>query len=222
MVKEKNIHSKIEGIIFDFDGVIVDSEPLWEIADRTLVEAEGFTYIPETKYSIMGLSPLESIVKLCQIYKLITSPDKLNQNRESLMKKFYENTIEMNPGAFEILEYLFENGIKLALASSTPKRLFDRTLVRFGIDKFFDVIITSEDVKKSKPDPEIFISAQKRLGIDKDHLLIVEDSVAGVKAAISSGIKTVWLKNENAILHDLKPDYVIKSLSEIRLILLKY
>ncbi len=214
----KNLSAqKTKGVIFDFDGVIADSEPFWDSADRIIVEQEGKRFIPEVKNIIMGLAPSLSIAEICRIHRIETSPEVLLKKRENLMKKFYDNIIEPVPGACEILEYLFGKGVKLALASSTPKRLFEKALKRFGIDRFFDVIVTSDDIRKSKPDPEIFIRARKLLGLNAKELIIVEDSRSGVEAAIASGIKVFWLKNISANIKGLHPDYIINSLSDLRL-----
>lgn len=208
---------KTKGVIFDFDGVIVDSEPLWDKADRIIVEEEGVKFIPEVKNFVMGMSPLLSIINICKIHNIKTSYNILLEKRERLMKKFYENLVELNYGAYEILEYLHNREIMIAFASSTPKRLFEKALIRFGIDRFINVIVTSEDVERSKPYPDIFILAQKLMGLDKEELIIVEDSRVGIEAAIGSGIKVFWLKNSFTDIKGLHPDYIINSLFDLRL-----
>lgn len=216
MSKSSENNLEVKGAIFDFDGVIVNSEPFWERADRIIVEQEGKVYLPDTKNIIMGLNPMDSIRELCRIYKISTNHNILIERRADLMRQFYEDNVELNNGAYEILEYLHKNGIKMALASSTPKKLFIKALKRFNMEKFFKVIITSEDVKKSKPDPEIFIRASELLDIPKNNVFIVEDSRAGVISAISAGIKVFWLRNEDADIKGLSPDYIINSLYEIK------
>ncbi|MCX7943964.1 MAG: HAD family phosphatase [Deltaproteobacteria bacterium] len=211
------VKNNIKGIIFDFDGVIVDSEPFWDRVDEMIIEQEGVRFIPEIKNRVMGLAPLLSVIELCRVHNIKTPPEILLKRREDLMKKFYETAIELNYGAYETLEYLHNKGLKLALASSTPKRLFESALKRFNIDRFFDVIVTSEDVESSKPNPEIFIRAQELLSLPKSELIIVEDSRAGIEAAIASGIEVIWLKNVSTDIKDLSPDYIINSLSDIRL-----
>lgn len=208
---------KVKGIIFDFDGVIVDSEPYWEIADRVIVRQEGKNFLPEAKLQIMGLSPIESIRILCNMHNIMTSPEQMLARREELMKKFYDNIIDLNYGAYELLEYLYDKGIKIALASSTPYKLFAKALKRLKIDKFFSCIVTAEDIIKSKPDPEIFLKTQRFMNLNREELIIVEDSRAGVQGAKNAGIKVIWLKNVNAKIGDLFPDYTITTLSEIRL-----
>ena len=173
--------------------MIVDSEPLWERADRIIVGMEGKSYQTETKNNIMGLNPIDSVKELCRIHKISTAPEILLCRRENLMTEFYEKTVDLTNGAYEILEYLYDKGIKIALASSTPKRFFIKTLTKYKIDKFFKVIVTSEDVSKAKPDPEIFIKTSKLLDVPKKEIIIVEDSHAGVSAAISAGMTVLWL-----------------------------
>lgn len=216
MRKSSENNSEVKGIIFDFDGVIVNSEPFWEMADRIIVEQEGKVYLPETKNIIMGLNPIDSIRELCRIHKISTSYNILIERRSDLMRQFYENNVELNNGSYEVLEYLYKNGIKMALASSTPKKLFIKALQRFNMENFFKVIITSEDVKRSKPDPEIFIRASELLDIPKNNVFIVEDSRAGVISAIAAGIKVFWLKNKDADIKGLYPDYIINSLNNIK------
>ncbi|MCX7958054.1 MAG: HAD family phosphatase [Deltaproteobacteria bacterium] len=209
--------SNTRGVIFDFDGVIVDSEPFWNSADRIVVEQEGKEFIPDVKNIVMGLAPAASVAEICRFHKILTAPKKILKKRENLMKKFYESVIELNCGAYEILEYLYLRKVKIALASSTPKRLFEKALKRFRIDRFFDVIVTSDDIEKSKPDPEIFFRARKLLGLPSSELIIVEDSRAGVEAAIAAGIKVFWLRTASVDLKGLHPDYIINSLTDLML-----
>ncbi len=209
-------NKKVEGIIFDFDGVIVNSEPFWEMADRIIVEQAGKSYIEEAKYRIMGLSPVDSILRLMEIHNISGEPEAILERRADIMKEFYDTRIELNDYAGDVLGFLYERGMRLALASSTPRKIFAGALERLDIEKFFEVIITSEDVKRSKPDPEIFIKAHKMLRIPRDRLIIIEDSDAGVEGAIASGIRVVWLKNNNTRLkNENSPDFTIDMLNEI-------
>lgn len=205
----------IRAVIFDFDGVIVDSEPFWEIADRKIVQDEGKVFNPEVKPLIMGLSPLLSIMELIRFHHINTDPEKLILRREKIMKNFYDNVIELNPGVIETFEYLHLRGIKIALASSTPRRLFEGLLSKYRLKRFISTIVTSEDVRMSKPNPEIFLKVRDALNLKREQILVVEDSRAGVEAALSARMTVFWLKNREADIRGLHPDYIINSLTDL-------
>jgi HAD superfamily hydrolase (TIGR01509 family) len=176
-----------QAIIFDMDGLMVDTEPLyWEVA-RNLAHAHGTSVADETLRRMMGRSRIDSMrifASECGIDK--TCPEDLLIEREKLMLERYARGVEPMPGLREILER-FHGRLKLAVATSSPRKFTDVLLPALGVARYFDVIQTGDEITHGKPDPEIYLKAMSKLQAEPRQCIVLEDSHAGALSGHRAG-----------------------------------
>jgi HAD superfamily hydrolase (TIGR01509 family) len=207
--------SRIVSIVFDFDGVLVDSEPYWEKADARLVEAEGKALDPEAKKAVIGLKQEVSIRMILAMHGIGGDPGVFMRRRERMMEDYYRNDIPLHPGARETLAALERRGLLLAVASSTPKRLVELSLNHHGIRGHFRHVVSAEEVVHGKPAPDVFLLALDRLGVPPAEAVVVEDSMPGILGAKAAGATAVWMRNDHQPEAGPHADGTIGSLSEL-------
>ena len=185
---------KIKGVIFDMDGVILDSEKLYV---RFWCEAGRFYGFPmEEKHALSIRSmarPLAS-EKLRGIFGSSFDYDAVRSKRVELMDKYVEeNGIELKDGAEDLLMYLKENGYRIALATATPPDRAEKYLKAHDLYKYFDVTVSASMVSLGKPAPDIYLLAAEMLGLSAQSCLALEDSPNGIRSASSAGCVTVMV-----------------------------
>ena len=185
---------KIKGVIFDMDGVILDSEKLYV---RFWCEAGRFYGFPmEEKHALSIRSmarPLAS-EKLRGIFGSSFDYDAVRSKRVELMDKYVEeNGIELKDGAEDLLMYLKENGYRIALATATPPDRAEKYLRAHDLYKYFDVTVSASMVSLGKPAPDIYLLAAEMLGLSAQSCLALEDSPNGIRSASSAGCVTVMV-----------------------------
>ena len=185
---------KIKGVIFDMDGVILDSEKLYV---RFWCEAGRFYGFPmEEKHALSIRSmarPLAS-EKLRGIFGSSFDYDVVRSKRVELMDKYVEeNGIELKDGAEDLLVYLKENGYRIALATATPPDRAEKYLRAHDLYKYFDVTVSASMVSLGKPAPDIYLRAAEMLGLSAQSCLALEDSPNGIRSASSAGCVTVMV-----------------------------
>ncbi len=191
----------VRAALLDFDGVLVDSEPTWDAADRRLVELWGAVFRPEVKRLVMGRKQDDSTRILLTEHGLEASPPRIveaRRLREAWMREAYATTIPLVDGARELLEGLAARGVPTAIATATPPELVRVALERFGLSGAVQVLATAEEVPHGKPAPDVFLLAASRLGVAAGQAAVLEDSEAGVRAGVAAGCRTVWLENAHA------------------------
>ena len=205
----------VRAVVFDFDGVIVDSEPCWDRADARLVQAEGRALLPGAKKAVIGLKQEVSIRKILAMHGIDGDPVVFMRRREKMMEEYYGAEIPLMPGAAAALAALHGQGLPLAVASSTPWRLVELALVRHGVRKFFAHVVTAEEVAHGKPAPDVFLRAFELLGVSPGEAIVVEDSLPGIIGAVASGALAVWLINEHQPEARAKAARAIASLADL-------
>lgn len=185
---------KIKGVIFDMDGVILDSEKLYV---RFWCEAGRFYGFPmEEKHALSIRSmarPLAS-EKLRGIFGSSFDYDAVRSKRVELMDKYVEeNGIELKDGAEDLLVHLKENGYRIALATATPPDRAEKYLRAHDLYKYFDVTVSASMVSLGKPAPDIYLLAAEMLGLSAQSCLALEDSPNGIRSASSAGCVTVMV-----------------------------
>ncbi len=197
---------KIKGVIFDMDGVILDSEKLYV---RFWCEAGRFYGFPmEEKHALSIRSmarPLAS-EKLKGVFGNSFDYEAVRTKRVELMDDYVEkNSIEIKEGAKELLLYLTENGYKVALATATPPKRAERYLKIHDLYKYFDVTVSASMVGIGKPAPDIYLKAAEMLGISPQSCIALEDSPNGIKSASSAGCVTVMVPDLDKPSDDIIP-----------------
>lgn len=194
---------KIELVIFDLDGLLVDSEKhMWGRNMKILGDELGYKYDTKWHQSLMG-SAHDSFRRSCLNFYGNDFPfDTYFQKLIELNEKSIDNKeIPLMNGAIEILEYLKNNNIKFTLATSTKIDLAKKMLSSCGIDKYFNIITTGDEVNKGKPAPDIYNVAVSKFDVPKENVIVLEDGHVGFTAAYNAGLDCVIVE-DFAILQD--------------------
>jgi len=209
----------LRAVIFDMDGVIVNSEPLHHMAYKKMFE-EFKIDVSNTLYeSFTGQSTSSICKQLCVTFNLNHDPNSLVLSKRKHFKIIFENdsSFQMIDGALELIKNYFNNNLTLVLASSASMINIDRIFKKFDLNKFFKAKISGADLKESKPNPEIFIKAANLSGFKKDECLVIEDSTSGIIAAKSAGIYCVGYNSLNSKNQNYdNANLVISDLNEIK------
>lgn len=186
----------IKLVIFDVDGTLVDSEVVFVKAAIKNMEVNGYN-IPMS--AIMGIIGQNRVTG----QKLIESTqddffdyDKYIKNYEKIRSEILEKEpLKLKKGALNILNYCKEHGIRMAIATSTYREKQVKVLTNLGIIDYFDYMVFGDEIKNSKPAPDIYLKVYEHYNLDKDEMIIYEDSNNGILSGYNAGIKVVYIKD---------------------------
>ncbi len=193
----------LRAVIFDMDGVLVDSEPLHVKAERQTLVPFGIELTLEELQSNMGRSTRVFFAELIEKYRLDTTVEQIYPAHKARLLGFYRNEAEPIPGVLPLIQDLLRNGVDAALASSSDREVISAVLEKLDLSASFKTVISGEDVDRTKPYPDIFVETARRLGCDARESVVIEDSSAGVRAAKSAGMICVGFKSPNSGCQDL-------------------
>jgi len=187
----------IEAVVFDMDGVLIDSEPIWRGVEREVFARLGVELTAEDLEETMG-------VRIPEVVELRYGPTPWDgPSRDEVVDSIVEGVAsviedagEWNPGAIEAVAYAKELGLRVAVSSSSPMRLIRAVLLRGGMLERFDVVRSAETEVRGKPDPAVYLSTARELGVDPERCMAVEDSSAGIRSAAAAGMVCVALGEE--------------------------
>ena len=205
----------MKAIIFDMDGVIVDSEPLHFKLEEDLLEELGGHLSNDEHEKFVGTTDFHMWSIFKKQFNLRPSVDEMVDMKR---KRFVDNIdkIKLIPNFIDFIDLVYSEGYKLALASSNNKKSIAEVVRIFNLEKYFEYIISGEEVEKGKPDPEIFLKAANKLNVDPEDCLVIEDARNGVIAAKSANMKCIGLKSKGSGKQDLsQADLVIEDFKEL-------
>lgn len=208
----------ISTVIFDMDGVIVDTEPVHHYAYHQHFIKLGIEVSDELYASFTGNSTRNVYQKLKEKYALAEEVEHLVNIKRNLFNDAFDTKEDLFllDGVEDLIKDLHENGVQLILASSSAKVTINRVFERFGLHRYFSHIVSGEDFPKSKPDPAIFNEAARLSGDPKNRCIVIEDSTNGIKAAKGAGIYCIGYDSEHSKLQDLsEADQVIRHFKEL-------
>ncbi len=188
---------QIEAVVFDMDGVLVDTEHLWDEVREELTAEWGGRYTPDAQQEMMGMSSHEWSRYLHDVVGLSEPPDAINDEVVQRMLGRYETELPVVPGAVEAVRSLAASGLRLALASSSNRELIDTVLRELELTALFEVTVSSEEVGRGKPSPDVYLEAARRLGVDPARCAAVEDSASGIRAAHAAGMRVIAYPNRH-------------------------
>ncbi len=210
----------IKAIIFDMDGVIIDSEPLYYQIQKGFFKDLGFTVSKEEYDTFIGAGMQLMWEKLHSKHNLPYTVEQLIIMNNDLIYTTFNNSdsLRATEGFNSFLTSIKEMGIKTAVASSTSKKIINVILTRLKVIHKFDVIISSEEVLQGKPEPDIFLKAANKLNLKPANCVVIEDSNNGVKASGKAGMKCIGFSNMNSGNQDLSSaNIVVNSFADIDL-----
>ena len=211
----------IKAIIFDMDDLIVNSDPLHSIAwERVLSDfGKSFDDIPSNKKSkFIGMRVIDICKEIINILGLDIDLNTFYEKRTKVFLEIVKSELELMPGLLESLELFSSNDYKIALASSGAKKYIDLVLDKFNIRKYFDIIVSGDNVSIGKPHPETYIVASKMLNLKAEECVVLEDAENGIISAIQAGCKCIAVHNPHTPYQNLSEATLsISSLKDINL-----
>ncbi len=205
----------IRAVIFDMDGTMFDTEVLWGHITARLTERYGAVFDSAVRVQMMGKKDHEALTVLKDFFHLDASVEELITVRRQMIMDD-TSSVAVKEGLMELLDLIDELGIKKAVATSSFQAFADKLLAQFDVAKRFTVVVTGDQVSRSKPDPMIFLEAAKRLDVAPAECLVIEDAQNGVEAAHAGGMKVFAIPHDASRHHDFsKATAVLQSMREI-------
>ena len=211
----------VDGVIFDMDGLMFDSERIWGTLWEPALATFGLTVpdgLPEAARGTTGDAALSVIARFCGP---AVDPAAIFAEFYRQAELAFARGVPPKPGLFGLLDWCEAHVIPMAVASSSPEPLIRGNLERAGIAERFAAVVPGKQVARSKPAPDIFLEAARRLGVDPAHTLVLEDSFPGVRAGAAGGFVTVMVPDTMAPTDEIRAlaARVCASLSEVRVLL---
>ena len=212
----------VKAVIFDMDGVMIDSEPLWEKTERIMLGRKGIEYNPTYRDKIVGLNQNDSGKLLRETFNLPETVEEIIAGRVGILLGLYERELGLVPGLLPLLKELGESGLLLALASSSPIEAINFVLHTFSLGEFFTVVVSGDTIPLGKPHPDIYLHTANNLGIEPSECVVIEDSINGVKSAKRAGMICLAVPDKRLSLKEFQiADLIVDSLNEVSLEVIK-
>jgi HAD superfamily hydrolase (TIGR01509 family) len=184
----------VQAVIFDLDGVLLDSEAAWDKARRGLVRERGGTWTETATRDMMGMSSPEWSRYLAERLGVDLEPAAISEQVVERLRSTYRRELPLLPGAVEAVERVAARW-PLGLASSSNREVIDLVLERSGLGKHFKVAVSSEEVARGKPAPDVYLDAARRLDAEPTACVAIEDSENGIRSAHAAGMRVIAVPN---------------------------
>ena len=184
----------MDAVVFDMDGVLIDSEQVWDDVRRALARERGLAWPPSATRDMMGMSSTEWSRYMHDAVGLPEAPEQINREVVARMLEQYGEGPPWLPGAVEAVRRIAERW-PLGLASSSNRELIDAVLDAGGLSGSFRATVSSEEVARGKPAPDVYLETARRLGVDPTRAAAVEDSHNGIRSAKAAGMRVVAIPN---------------------------
>lgn len=210
----------LKAVLFDMDGVIVDTEPLHRKAYYKAFDDLGIVMDDDYYATFTGASTKKVCQSLVDKYHLNETPEEVAAIKREYFKDYFDNDPDFNliPRVKDLIEHYYNNGIKLVLASSAHTNTINWVFEKFGLEKYFIGKISGSTLKESKPNPEIFLIAAEMSGEPLENCMVIEDSTNGIEAAKAANIFCAAYKSEHTEGQDYtKADILVDDLSQLKL-----
>ena len=183
----------IDAVVFDLDGVIIDSEELWDEVREGLAHERGGRWSARAQADMMGMSSTEWSRYLHEVVGVPDPPDEINREVVERMLARYSERLPLVEGAVDAVKRA--SHWPLGVASSSNRELIDRVLEVSGLAPYFEVTVSSEEVERGKPAPDVYLEAARRLGVQAARCAAIEDSASGIRSAHAAGMCVVAIPN---------------------------
>ena len=204
------------GVIFDLDGVLVDTGWAHKQSWYDLAEKEGFSMTDEFFYSTFGMQNFMIIPMLLSREAALDEVNRLSNWKEQRYRQIIAEKLAPAEGAKSLLDDLKSGNFLLAVGSSAPRTNLDLVLERTGLQDYFDAYVSGEEVTNGKPAPDTFLKAAQKLTLGADQCVVVEDAVQGVEAGKAAGMPVVAVTTTRSRADLHKADIIVDSLTELQ------
>jgi len=184
----------IQAVVFDLDGVLLQSEEVWDDVRERYVRERGGRYDEEVQRAMMGMSAPEWSRFLHEEAGVPDAPETINRDVVERMLEAYRRELPLSPGAKEVVRRAAA-AFPLALASSSNRAIFEAALELAGLTACFRATVSSEEVARGKPAPDVYLEAARRLGVAPEACAAVEDSHSGIASAKAAGMRVIAIPN---------------------------
>lgn len=213
----------IKAVIFDMDGVIIDSEPLWEKTERILLARRNIEYTTTYRDQIVGLNQNDSGKLLVDTFNLKEEVVDIINERVEILTDIYKKELELVAELLPLITQLEDNNYRLAVASSSPMRVIEFVLDMFSLHRHFPVVVSGECTDDGKPHPAIYLHTAERLEVEPGECVAIEDSINGVKSAKAAGMYCIAVPDKRLSKEQFKnADLIVPSLNRISPDLIKF
>ena len=207
----------IDGVVFDLDGLLIETEEIWDEVREELVRERSGRWTESAQRDMMGMSSKEWSRYMHDELGVSDPPDEINRLVVERMAERYREHLPLLPGAVEAVERIATRW-PLAVASSSNRPLIDLVLELSGLASHFRVTVSSEEVERGKPAPDVYLEAARRLGVAAERSAAVEDSESGIRSAKAAGLRVIAIPNRSFPPSDealASADVVLASLEEL-------
>ena len=184
----------IEAVVFDMDGVLIDSEHVWNDVREQLARERAGRWTERSQRDMMGMSSPEWSQYMHDVVGIPESPEEINREVVARMLDRFAGSPPWLPGAIEVVQQ-FSERLPLGLASSSNREIIDAVLAAGGLAKLFAATVSSEEVARGKPAPDVYLEAARRLGVDPAECTAIEDSHNGILSAKAAGMRCIAIPN---------------------------
>lgn len=208
----------IRGVVFDLDGLLVNTEELYQDVGSELLRRRGRSFEPDLLDAMMGRPQQVSLSIMIDWHGLDDTVETLATETREIFVSLLESRLEPMPGAVQLVETIALRGLPRGVATSSGPEFAHDVLGRVGLLERFDFVLTSADVVRGKPDPEIYLAAARRLAVDPREMLVLEDSQTGCRAAVAAGAAAVAVPGGHSRRHDFSgARFIAESLRDPRI-----
>jgi pseudouridine 5'-phosphatase len=195
-------HSKLLAVVFDLDGLIVNSEDVYERVDMEVLRRRGQAFAPALREQMMGRPAAESVRIMIEHHDLNETIGELDAERTVLFDQMIIESVGTMPGFTMLLDAIDEAGFPAAIATSGTRAYASKVLARLGIAPRFRFVLTAEDIQYGKPAPDVYQLAARKLELSPGQTMVLEDSGNGCQAGVAAGAFTVAVPNRHTQGHD--------------------
>jgi HAD superfamily hydrolase (TIGR01509 family) len=189
------VSPRIDAVVFDLDGILVQSEELWDAARRELAEEHGIAWPDGATEAMMGMSSKEWSKYVHEEVGVPDPPEDVNRKVLAWVEKRYRDDLPWIPGAREAVKRMAAR-FPLGLATSSNREIIDIVVEEGGFGELIRTTVSSEEVERGKPAPDVYLEATKRMGVDPRRVAAIEDSTNGLLAAHNAGMRVIAIPNE--------------------------
>ncbi|MCK4259506.1 MAG: HAD family phosphatase [Halanaerobiales bacterium] len=191
--------SGIKAVIFDMDGTLIDSMGIWKEIDHDFLSKREIPVPKTIQKEIEGKSFTETAEYFKERFELSESVEEIIAEWIKMCKAHYKERVLLKPGAAKLVKYLHQMGFKIGMGTSSQRELVETVLEQYGLTSYFDSVRTSCEVGRGKPYPDIFLKVAEDLEIEPEKCLVFEDTLAGIQAAKSAGMRVIAVYDDYSV-----------------------